>query len=239
MSGTLLWAFIGLESATIPSDNVKNPKKTIPIATIAGVLLTAAVYICGAIVISGLIPYEELVVSKAPYVDAAKKLLGNYGSVFMIITGIIGIAGSLNGWILIQGQVPAAAAKEGLFPKYFAKTNKYGTPRGVSVGSALIIAVFLLTYQSSLVEYIKLLIDMSVLAMLMPYFYSAIAFCYMSFRKKSELSNFEKISLALVGIIAVFYTFCAIFGAGKDLIYLCFMMFLLSVPFYCLVKKEN
>ena len=239
MSGTLLWAFIGLESATIPSDHVENPKKTIPLATIAGVLLTAAVYICGAIVISGLIPYDELIVSKAPYVDAAQKLLGEYGSIFMIITGIIGIAGSLNGWILIQGQVPYAAAKEGLFPKYFAKTNKNGIPSGVVIGSILIVIVFLLTYQSSLVEYIKLLIDMSVLAMLLPYFYSAIAFCYLGFRKKSQLSVIEKATLFLVGLIAVLYTFCAIFGAGKELIYLCFMMFLLSVPFYCMVKKEQ
>ena len=239
MSGTLLWAFIGLESATVPSGFVKNPKKTIPLATIAGVLITAAVYIGGAVVISGVIPFDELIAAKAPYVDAAQKLFGDWGAIFMIVTGIIGIAGSLNGWILIQGQVACSAAQEGLFPKYFEKTNKYGIPHGVPIGSALMIIVFLLTYQPGFVEYVKLLIDMAVLAMLLPYFYSTIAFCYLAVTKKSELSRGEKISLSIVGLVSVIYSFCAIFGAGKDLIYLCFLVFLASVPFYCMLRQKN
>ena len=239
MSCILLWAFIGLESATIPSDQIENPKRTIPIATIAGVVLTGAIYILGAIVINGVLPYTELIASKAPYVDAAKKIFGNYGAMAMIITGIIGIAGSLNGWILIQGQVPLAAAKEGLFPKYFAKTNKNGAPVGIIVGSCLMTALFLLTYQPSIVEHINLLINVSVLAMLVPYFYSAIAFCYMGFLKKAELSRIETIALAVIGAGSIIYTFVAIIGVEHQLLAIGFLMFLFSVPFYCFLKKEH
>ena len=237
MASVLLWAFIGLESATIPAGNVENPKRTIPLATINGVLLTAFVYICGAIVISGMIPQAELIVSKAPYVDAAKKIFGHWGSIAMIVTGIIGIYGSLNGWILIQGQVPYAAAKEGLFPRYFAQTNKNGAPVGVWVGSVLMAIVFLATYQPSLVNLTELLIDVSVLAMLLPYFYSAIAFCYLAVTKKETLTTSEKILLPIVGFISIIYTFAAIFGSGEKLIFISTIMFLVSVPFYCFCKK--
>lgn len=237
MASVLLWAFIGLESATIPAGNVENPKRTIPLATINGVLLTAFVYICGAVVISGMIPQVELIVSKAPYVDAAKKIFGHWGSIAMIVTGIIGIYGSLNGWILIQGQVPYAAAKEGLFPRYFAQTNKNGAPVGVWVGSVLMAIVFLATYQPSLVHLTELLIDVSVLAMLLPYFYSAIAFCYLAVTKKETLTNSEKILLTIVGFVSIIYTFAAIFGSGEKLIFISTIMFLVSVPFYCLCKK--
>lgn len=238
MAPTLLWGFIGLESATIPADNVKNPNRTIPIATISGVLITALIYICGAVVIAGLIPHGELLVSKAPYVDAGKKLFGKYGEIIMIITGVAGIYGSLNGWMLIQGQVPYAAAKEGLFPKYFLKTNKHGAPSGIFIGSLLMIAVFLLTYQPSLVEHVKILIDVSVLAMLLPYFYSAVAFCYLAFCRKKELSSIEKFFLVIVGFVSILYAFCAIFGSGMEMVFLSTIMFLISVPFYCLVKKQ-
>lgn len=238
MATTLLWAFIGLESATIPLGNVDNPKKTIPIATVSGVLITAFVYICGAIVISGVIPHAELLASQAPYVDAAGKICGKYGALFMAITGVIGIYGSLNGWIFIQGEVPASAAKEGLFPKYFMKTNKYGAPSGVLVGSVLMISVFLLTYQPSFVEHVKLLIEVSVLAMLLPYFYSAIAFCYLSVLKKRELTKTEKILLVVVGFISIIYTFAAIFGSGEKMVFISTIIFLISVPFYCLIKSE-
>ena len=237
MASVLLWAFIGLESATIPAGNVENPKRTIPLATINGVLLTAFVYICGAIVISGMIPQAELIVSKAPYVDAANKIFGHWGNIAMIVTGIIGIYGSLNGWILIQGQVPYAAAKEGLFPRYFAQTNKNGAPVGVWVGSVLMAIVFLATYQPSLVNLTELLIDVSVLAMLLPYFYSAIAFCYLAVTKKETLTTSEKILLPIVGFISIIYTFAAIFGSGEKLIFISTIMFLVSVPFYCFCKK--
>jgi arginine:agmatine antiporter len=237
MSSVLLWAFIGLESVTITSDKIKNPQRTIPLATIIGVLLTAAVYVCGAIVITAIIPHEELLVSKAPYVDAAQKIFGKYGSIAMIVTGIIGLVGSLNGWILIHGQVSQSAALEGLFPKYFAKTNKHGAPNGIICGSILMTLLFLLTYQSSLANHIHLLIGVSVLAMLLPYFYSVIAFCYIAFLKKKELSKIEKIFLPMIGLISIMYVFAAIVGTGEQMVYTMFIAFLISVPFYCCIKK--
>ncbi|MDR0678087.1 MAG: amino acid permease, partial [Holosporaceae bacterium] len=194
-------------------------------------------YIGGAIVISGVIPSEELLISKAPYVDAANKIFGKYGSMAMVITGILGIVGSLNGWILIQGQVPYSAAQEGLFPQYFLKTNKYNTPSGVFIGSLLMMALFLLTYQPAIAQYIHLLINISVMAMLLPYFYSTIAFCYMMFLKKNTLSEFEKISLPLVGCIAILYLLAAIIGLGEQLISLAFLILLITPLFYCFIKK--
>lgn len=239
MSGVLLWAFIGLESATVPSDQVKNPTRTIPIATIAGVLITAAVYVLGAIVITGVIPHNELITSKAPYVDAAVKIFGNVGGTIMIITGIIGIAGSLNGWILIQGQVPFAAAKEAIFPKIFTKTNKHGTPIGVIIGSVLMTLLFVLTYQPSIVKHIEFLINVAVLAMLLPYFYSAAAFVFLAFKGKMKLSCWQKIYTVIVSSISLLYTFLAIILSGEKLIFITFTLFLISVPIYCLTKNEN
>lgn len=238
MSPVLLWAFIGLESATIPSEEVKNPKKTIPIATVAGVLITAAVYILGTIVITGVLPHAELIKSAAPYVDSASKICGYPGYLFMIITGIIGLTGSLNGWILIQGQVPYAAAKEGLFPAVFLKTNKNGVPSGVVIGSILMSIMFVLTCQESLVKNLELFINVAVLAMLLPYFYSVVAYGYLAVMKKDKLSSAEKFFMPIIGLIAFLYSFLLIVGEGKELVYLCFLIFLVSVPFYCFTKKK-
>lgn len=239
MSGVLLWAFIGLESATIPYDNVKNPKKIIPVATISGVLITAAVYILGSIVISGVLSHEELIASQAPYVDAARKVFGNGGYLFMLITGIIGLIGSLNGWILIQGQVPYSAAKEKLFPQYFLKKNKNDVPVGVVFGSILMTIVFMLCFEKTLTAHLQTLIEVSVLSMLLPYFYSVVAYSYIAFKKRNELSDIEKFCVPLISIVAFIYSFLAICGAGKEIIFICFVAFLLSVPFYLGVKHSE
>lgn len=238
MISIMLWAFIGLESATVPSNCVENPKKSIPIATIAGVVLTALVYIGGSMAIFGLIPTDELLISKAPYVDAGAKIFGRWGMFAMIITGIVGIAGSLNGWILIQGQMPVSAAKEGVFPEYFTKTNKHGAPTGIVIGSVIMTAVFLLTYQPSILKHVELMIDASVFAMLVPYFYCAVAFGYVACTKRKEFSTTEKILLSIVGFTACLYSSASILSAGEQMIAAGFIMFSLCVPFYCFCKKD-
>lgn len=239
MAQPLLWAFIGLESATVPAESVENPKKTIPAATVIGVLITAAIYIVGTIVIYGVLPENILLNSKAPYVDAAKYIAGNWGGGFMIVTGLIGLIGSLNGWILIHGQVPYAAAKDGLFPEFFLKKNKNGAPIGVFVGSVLMSILFLLSYRESITQQIGLLIDLSVLAMLLPYFYCAIATIYMTVSKKEILSCKYKISLSITIAIAFMYSFVAILGSGKDILFYGFLVLLFSAPFYIFVKKQG
>ena len=51
-----LFAFLGLESATIPSGNIHEPEKTIPRATMIGTIITILVYVLGSAVVMGMIP---------------------------------------------------------------------------------------------------------------------------------------------------------------------------------------
>lgn len=71
-----LWSFLGVEAATIPADNVDNPSKTIPRATLLGTLVTALVYILGAVAVKGNVPLAELGKSSAPYALAAGNAWG-------------------------------------------------------------------------------------------------------------------------------------------------------------------
>ena len=118
-----LWAFLGLESATVPSDKVKNPTKTIPRATIAGILIAALIYIFSTIGIMGIMAPGDLQNSAAPFADAAQKIWGNWASSLIAIGAVISCFGALNGWILLQGQIPMAAARDGLFPDSFKRVS--------------------------------------------------------------------------------------------------------------------
>jgi APA family basic amino acid/polyamine antiporter len=70
------WGFIGVESATTPAESVMNPKKTIPRALITGTLLVAFVYTFSSTVVMGVIPFEQLAQSKAPFAAAAQSIFG-------------------------------------------------------------------------------------------------------------------------------------------------------------------
>ena len=123
-----LWAFLGLESATVPAASIKDPSRTIPRATIIGTVLTAVLYIVSTIGVMSLLDPAALATSTAPFADAARVLGGEGAARIIALGAAISAFGALNGWVLIVGQVPMAIAQDGLFPRPFARLSSRGTP---------------------------------------------------------------------------------------------------------------
>ena len=123
-----LYAFLGLECASIPAENIKNPEKTIPKATMAGTLISTLIYILSTIVLFGIISAENLVNSPAPFAEAGEIIGGKYFGFLISAGAAISAIGALNGWILITSYMPMTMANDRLFPKVFAKKNKKGFP---------------------------------------------------------------------------------------------------------------
>lgn len=111
-----MFAFLGLESATVPAGDVVDPKRTIPRSTILGITIATLLYVLGTIAVMGLVPREQLVQSVAPFSDAARVLWGPWGATIISLAVILSAIGALNGWTLLMGQVPMAAAQDRLFP---------------------------------------------------------------------------------------------------------------------------
>src|SRR5690606_3680180 len=105
-----LWAFLGLETATIPADSVARPERTIPRATVVGTVAAALVYIVATVGVMSLVPGDTLASSTAPFADGARVLFGGSGGQLVAIGAAISCFGALNGWTLVTGQLPAAAA---------------------------------------------------------------------------------------------------------------------------------
>ena len=131
-----LWAFIGLESATVPAEEVKNPEKTIPRATILGTVATTALYIVALIAIVGVLSQAALASSSAPFADAANAMwggtfLGLTWGKWISLVAITATLGALNGWIMLTARVSLAAANDGLFPRRFARRGRQAGDPGL------------------------------------------------------------------------------------------------------------
>ena len=123
-----MFAYLGLESATVPAGDVKDPERTIPRSTILGISIAMLLYVLGTIAVMGIVPREQLVKSVAPFSDAAQILWGPWGATAISIAVILSSIGALNGWTLLMGQVPMAAARDGLFPSLFSRLSEQGVP---------------------------------------------------------------------------------------------------------------
>ena len=83
---------------------------------ILGTVLAAVVYVLGTTAVMGVIPAAELTGSNAPFADAASRMWGGWTAPAVAAGAMISAFGALNGWILLQGRIPWAAARDGIFP---------------------------------------------------------------------------------------------------------------------------
>ena len=227
-----IFAFQGVECATIPAGNVKNPETTIGRATMIGTLVTIVVYVLSTVSVMGIIPAATLQESVTPFADAAEKVWGT-GARYWIGAGVVISAfGALNGWILIQGQVPYAIAKDKLFPHIFEKKNKYGAPAfGIVISSVLISILVFMNYTKGLVEQFQFLVLLTTVMVLVPYLFSSASYLMLLMEKK-HLTSGGWISAIILSAGGFSFSIWAIAGSGEKSVYWGFLMLLAGVPFY-------
>ena len=118
----------------------------------------------------GILPPEILRTSKAPFADAAAVIWGEPARYLVAAGTVVATFGALNGWILIQGQIPMAAARDKLFPAVFKKESKKGTPvLGIVISSALISVLMSMNFSNSLADTYKYMILLSTMTSLLAY----------------------------------------------------------------------
>ena len=230
-----LYAFLGIESASIPAENIDNPEKTIPKATMLGTVIVTCVYIFGTIVLFGVLPIDVLKDSPAPFAEAGKIIGGDYAGYFVAAGAAISAIGCLNGWILLSGQLPMAAAKDSMFPRIFKRENKNGVPYlGVIIGSVLTSIIMLMNLTDGLIEQFTFIVNLTVFTMLVPYLFVAAAYVIVLIDKKRHLNN--AIKTFTLGTLGFGYSVWAIFGTGSDTVFYGFLLLLAGIPFYVLMQ---
>ena len=231
-----LWAFLGLECATIPAANIRNAERTIPRATVIGTLLAAAVYILGTIAVMGTVPSAVLSQTTAPYTEAARVLAGNGGAALVSLGAAISCLGALNGWILIVGQLPLAVSEDGLFPSIFRRKSASDAPVfGLVIGGALSTAMIAMNYTRGLVSLFTFVILLSTLSTLVPYVFCSLA-GFVS-RNPSPATP-GTLGTHMISALAFVYSLWAISGAGADVVYWGFLLLMAGLPVYVWVIRK-
>lgn len=232
-----LWAFLGLESATIPVGHVDKPKRTIPLATICGTLIAGVIYISSTGVVMGVIPAPELAHQAAPFTAAANVIFGTWAGKIVVVTAVLSCFSSTVGWVFLQAQIPMAAAKDGLFPQVFTKLSARNTPaRGLIISGIIISVMVCMNYQQHLVDQFTNMIAYSVLAFLITYLYSTIAELVI-FVKHRELFSPQRLTKSvIVSLLAFTYSLWTIIGSGQAMVFYGSFLLFGCAPIFAWVK---
>ncbi len=172
-----VFAFIGVEAATIPAGDVHEPDKTIPRATLIGTSAAALVYLLSTTAVFGAVPNEELQSNDAAFSVAAENMFGSWAGTAVAVVACISCLGAMNGLILLSGQIPMAAEFDGLAPRVFGKLNINHAPgSGLWISGALASLVLWLQNSSgNLGDAVATLVLVSAVATMVSYAFSAAA----------------------------------------------------------------
>lgn len=236
--GLTLWAFIGLESATVPAGEVKDPERTIPRATYLGTAITTLIYIVATVAVMGIIPMTALEGSNAPFADAAQSIFGGAWGKWVAIVGMIAAFGALNGWTLLTARVSLAAAQDGLFPKFFGRVSgKRRTPvYGLVAAAVLVTGLVFMNYTNSLVDQFTFMLLLATLTTVVPYAFAAAAEIALFIKEPERFTGRKMARDAIVAALGFGYAIWAMYATGSESIAKGYMLLMLGIPLYLYLR---
>ncbi|HSD65062.1 MAG TPA: amino acid permease [Vicinamibacteria bacterium] len=235
-----LWALLGLESATVPADKVRDPARTIPRATLVGTVVAAALCSVACSLVLLLLPASELAASNAPFAEAARVFWGEGASMVVALFAAISAYGALNGWILLQGELPFAMARDGVFPRAFARESARRTPVFALVSTSVLVTLLVLAnFHGSVVQVFTFMILLATSANLVAYLACSLALLVLLWRGRLAGSRRGTAWLAAAGALGAGYSLWAVAGAGKDATRWGAVLLLAALPVYALMKRAS
>jgi amino acid transporter len=134
----LMFAFLGVESALVPSGEVKNPSRTIPRAIAIAMIGVVVVYLSVQLVAQSALG-ATLGASPTPVADAGGVILGSWGRTFILVGSAISMFGYVSGMTLGAPRALYAFGRDGFIPAAIAAVHdRFRTPHVAIVVQALI-----------------------------------------------------------------------------------------------------
>jgi APA family basic amino acid/polyamine antiporter len=230
-----LWSMLGLETASAAAGKVENPERNVARATFWGTLLAALVTAGVCIAAMGIVPPGVLAKSNAPMADVANIVWGGWGGNAIAAVGALSAFGCINGWVLLQGAVPQAMAREGLFPRAAEKENARGSPAfALVLGSVLASIMVIANHTQTLVGLFTFLALLATLANLVPYLFCAMAALRLM-KHDGPVPLTPVRAVVLLGAAA--YAMWSIYGAGQEIVFWGFLLLLSGLPVYVWLRR--
>ncbi|MEN8076639.1 amino acid permease [Clostridioides difficile] len=236
-----LWAFIGLESATVAAGEIENPEKNIRKSTIYGLIIAAVIYLAISIFSMGAMDNASLAQSTAPLTDILTNALGSGIGKILTVAVVVCILGTVIGWLLATARVSFAAGVDGVFPKFFGKINeKTGTPvNSLIFGSILVNILLVMNFQKGMVDAFTFITILATLSYLPVYLLSVSAEMMLTFRGQKEFNFKIFIKKSILPLLAFIYVMWTIYGSGAETVMWGFILMLLGIPVYIYNYHKN
>ena len=139
----IFFAYIGFDTASTASEEVRNPKRNVPIGILGALVVVTVVYILVCVTALGALPASQLATSDAPLADALNKGAGlSWAASLTSLGAVVAITSVIITVLYGQTRIFFAMCRDGLLPERLAEVNpRTGTPVMLTLGFGVFIAV--------------------------------------------------------------------------------------------------
>ncbi|MFC0168550.1 amino acid permease [Pseudoduganella danionis] len=124
----VFFAFIGFDAVTTAAEEVKNPKRDLPIGIIGSLAICTVLYVVVSAIMTGIVPFAQFKGIDHP-VSLALQFAGeNWFAGFVDLGAILGMSTVILVMAFGQSRVLYAMSRDGLLPKKLSSLNGAGTP---------------------------------------------------------------------------------------------------------------
>lgn len=231
-----LFAMLSFESAMVCGDRVENAERNVPRATIVGTLLAGTIYLLCSSALTLLLPREALAVAESPFALFFSTLV--HPALGAIVAAFVAVAalGALNGLVLVQAEMPLAAAREGLLPAWVARFNRREIPWRIHlISSGLATIVVIANYTETLSQLFTFMVLVTTSVSLI--FYLVCTLAALRLRLQNRLAG--SAGFVAVALAAILYCLWAFYGAGIEPTLWSLGMTAVAIPVYLLMRAAN
>ena len=231
-----LFALLGFESALVAGDRIANPRKIIPRATLIGVGLTGLIYLLCSSAVTLLLPADAVAVSASPFALFFSTLVHPALGPLVALFAAIAAMGAINGYVLLQGEIPLALARVNLFPHWFCALNRNEIPMRAHILSSTLASFLVLTnYSRSMADLFVFMLLVTTSVSLL--FYLAAAASSLKLIRLGKIQS--SLGFDLIAVIAFLYSVWTLYGAGIEASVWSAVMTTSGLPVYWWMRRRN
>ena len=242
-SALLVWAYSGIESATVPAEEVEAPDKTIRNGTLIGYGFATLIFLISATAVVGVLPNDQIASSARPVEMAVTTVLGARAGWWVSIAAVIASVGVLNGWTLMVGRIPYSASEDGIFFRQLGKLHpRFGTPYVSLIIGTLIASTLLTMYfapGASLLSAFTFLVLLANLGTLFPYLFNAAAALMLARRDPDAWPAPVRRRMQIMAFVCFVFLVWSTYGVGQEVVFWGFLVSIAGIPLYIWFKTSQ
>ncbi|MFD9217234.1 amino acid permease [Streptomyces sp. NPDC059544] len=237
----LLFSYLGVESAAVSAGEVRDPRRNVGRATLLGTAGAAVIYLLGTLAVFGTVAHDELIGSTAPFSDAVNAMFGGaWGGTAVACMALVSMVGALNGWTLLSAQTPYAAARDGLFPAFFARKRRGVPTAGVLVTVVLASLLTVYNYTAGADGVFEILVLITTFTATVPYLLSTAAqIHYLASGQAHRVDRARLVRDGVLASVAAAFSLWLVAGSGYAAVYQGVLFLFAGVLVYAWMSARN